>query len=98
MAARGPAAPSTCTPDTAAAAAFPRRRAWLACSSTTNDMRSAPGVFRCRAHQLELAALIVLGQAIPLVSRGEAALRTQREPLERHDPRRLLETCAQDLL
>ena len=38
-------------------------------------------------HQLQLAALLIGGERIAFRRTGEAALRAQCEPFERHDPR-----------
>jgi hypothetical protein len=50
-----------------------------------------PHLFRDLNDELELLPLLVLGQDVALLGRGEAALRRQRELIERREFRGLVE-------
>src|SRR5439155_11774691 len=49
----------------------------------------------CLADTRELLALPLRGDRVAFHGRSEAALRTEREPVERHVPRRLVDAAAQ---
>src|SRR6476661_6902503 len=53
----------------------------------------APDVLGDRQHELELAPLVVLADEVAADARGEAALRAEREPLDRHEGGRLLDAA-----
>src|SRR5690349_2086427 len=61
-------------------------------------LRSAPDLACGLDDKLELAPLIILGELVAADRRGEAALRRQRQPLQRDIFRRLIDPALQRVL
>jgi signal transduction histidine kinase len=66
--------------------------------ATNAPPASAPDPAGRVHHQLQLAALVVPGEQVTFGDRGEAALRAERQPLERQLPCRLVDPAQQLVL